>query len=381
MSASDFQPHRRLHSPSRWRPQRNVPLIEPIADTEAESLAWLWPGWIPGNKISLLVGPDGIGKSMISLDIAARLTTGRPWPDEDPQTPPRPPANVLILTEVEDASDTIRPRLVALGADTNRVFILKEIGNLVPTLNKSTLFSLEGTMQLLVDTVRSIPNCRLLVIDPLSTYWESVGRNRPMFLAEFTEMARRLRLAVLIINRVPRFADAARAVWTVVPDGHDPERRLLVPVKNNLAADNRGMGFRITASAKPHIPRLTWEKEIVDVSALESPSGTRSLPRCSRPPSRREMARVWLEVQLRDGPRFSQELLAEARSEQIAERTLRRAFEDLKGEARKGATGLWLWNLPVPKDSVTGTNQLCQPKTLGSLGQVGKVGQHEPRVA
>jgi hypothetical protein len=32
----------------------------------------------------LLVGDPGLGKSWIALDIAARLSAGRPWPDGAP---------------------------------------------------------------------------------------------------------------------------------------------------------------------------------------------------------------------------------------------------------------------------------------------------------
>ena len=43
---------------------------------------WLWPRRIPIGKVTLLVGDPGLGKSLVALDIAARVSTGAPWPDK-----------------------------------------------------------------------------------------------------------------------------------------------------------------------------------------------------------------------------------------------------------------------------------------------------------
>ena len=42
---------------------------------------WLWPGYLAAGCIAILDGDPGQGKSMLTLDLAARLTTARPWPD------------------------------------------------------------------------------------------------------------------------------------------------------------------------------------------------------------------------------------------------------------------------------------------------------------
>ncbi|SVD89134.1 uncharacterized protein METZ01_LOCUS441988, partial [marine metagenome] len=34
---------------------------------------WLWPGWLPVGKFVLIDGNPGVGKSMITCDLAARL--------------------------------------------------------------------------------------------------------------------------------------------------------------------------------------------------------------------------------------------------------------------------------------------------------------------
>src|SRR5688572_7336329 len=86
----------------------------------AESVSWLWPGRIPLGKLVLLDGDPDLGKSLISLDLCARLSTGRPFPDGQPGTGP---ANALVLSAEDSAADTIVPRLSGLGADLTRVAV------------------------------------------------------------------------------------------------------------------------------------------------------------------------------------------------------------------------------------------------------------------
>ena len=62
----------------------------------------------------------GLGKSLLTLDLCARLSTGRPFADE--AAAPEPAA-ALVLNGEDGAEDTIRPRLLALEADVKRVFV------------------------------------------------------------------------------------------------------------------------------------------------------------------------------------------------------------------------------------------------------------------
>jgi hypothetical protein len=52
------------------------------ADYPAEGVEWLWPGRIPIGKVTLMVGDPGNGKSLVALDVAARVSRGRAWPEE-----------------------------------------------------------------------------------------------------------------------------------------------------------------------------------------------------------------------------------------------------------------------------------------------------------
>ena len=117
-----------------------------LTEIEPAPIRWLWPGRIPIGYVTLLVSDPGAGKSLVALDVAARVSTGRPWPDEpvksqesrvesqhsDSGSPlsaldSRLPASVLLLTIEDHFANTVRPRLDALGADCSRILGLSHV--------------------------------------------------------------------------------------------------------------------------------------------------------------------------------------------------------------------------------------------------------------
>jgi hypothetical protein len=64
--------------------RRNELKLLRAADVPRRPVEWLWPNRIAIGKVTLLVGDPGLGKSLVALDIAARVSRGTPWPDEQP---------------------------------------------------------------------------------------------------------------------------------------------------------------------------------------------------------------------------------------------------------------------------------------------------------
>jgi hypothetical protein len=56
-------------------------LIRSVAEYERRSLRWLWPGRIPRGKLTILSGDPSLGKSFVTLDLAARVSAGKGWPE------------------------------------------------------------------------------------------------------------------------------------------------------------------------------------------------------------------------------------------------------------------------------------------------------------
>ena len=51
-------------------------ILECFADIEPQDLRWLWPARIPLGKLTTISGDPGLGKSFLTLDIAARVSRG-----------------------------------------------------------------------------------------------------------------------------------------------------------------------------------------------------------------------------------------------------------------------------------------------------------------
>ena len=62
------------------------------------------------------------------------------------------------------------------------------------------------------------------------------------------------------------FVAAARAVFVVVRDNDDQDRRLILPIKNNLGSDSTGFAYRVQ-QASNLAPVIEWEPETISISA------------------------------------------------------------------------------------------------------------------
>ncbi len=83
---------------------------------------WLAKGRLPLAAISLLVGDEGIGKSLLWVFVAAAITTGKALPAFG--IPAREPGRALLVCTEDDWSSTVRPRLEVAGADLTMVDVI-----------------------------------------------------------------------------------------------------------------------------------------------------------------------------------------------------------------------------------------------------------------
>ena len=88
----------------------------------SEQPRWLAKGRIPRAAISLLVGDEGIGKSLMWVWLTAAVTTGKPLPEFG--IPARTPEDVVIVITEDEWSSTVLPRLTVAGADIDRVHVI-----------------------------------------------------------------------------------------------------------------------------------------------------------------------------------------------------------------------------------------------------------------
>jgi putative DNA primase/helicase len=365
-----------------------VPRIRCLADVAPEPVRWLWEQRIAEAKLSLLAGDPGLGKSFITLDIAARVSTGAPWPDHPHER--RTPGGVVILSAEDGLEDTIRPRLDAAGADVQRIMALSGVEYRTAGSDPQEVgVDLTRHLSALERAVEQTAGCALVIVDPITAYMGDTDSHKNAevraMLARLAELAVRCNVAILAVTHLNKastqaaiyramgslgFVAAARAVWAVVKDKDDltGRRRLLLPVKNNLGNDESGLAYRLSARhADGNVPVVEWEPEPVSIRADDAMSFA---PQRRGPkPDARNEAVEFLRSALAKGPRLGKEIMEEAREAHgIAKTTLTRAKKELKVESYQGSTpGPWYWKLPHPKDASSPDSE--QPGKLGNLGE------------
>ncbi|HLP84599.1 MAG TPA: AAA family ATPase [Phycisphaerales bacterium] len=334
----------------------NVPVIVCMADVQPVPVSWLWPGRIARGRITVLCGRPGEGKSFATMDWAARVTTGRAWPDGAPCEA----GSVLLVAGEDDPADTIRPRLDAHGGDANRVRMLCGVSRVGKGGQRVEAAFTLADMPELEATLATMPDCKLLIIDPIGSFMGGkVDAHRDnevrAVLAPLAALAQRTGVAVLLVAHQRKgaathaddlvmgsraFTGIARSVIHLLADPDDDKRRLLLAGKNNLAEPAPGLAFTFTGTPA----RIEWERDPVkttaaDVLVAQATSGERR--------SKRRDAAEWIAEYLAAGPRPAADVERDALAAGIAKSTLNRAKTDAGVEPIKsGFDGGWMWQLP-----------------------------------
>jgi hypothetical protein len=222
---------------------RTVTLI-PASTFRMRPVHWLWDGRIPLGALTLNAGREGIGKSVVAYQLAADLTRGRLSGCLSGT-----PKSVLVAATEDSWSYTIVPRLVAAGADLERVYRVqvREAGWLSEITMPADLAGVERLGQRV--------DAALLILDPLlsrlsgklDTHADAEVRQA---LEPLAALADRSRLSVVGLIHVNKslapdvltsvmasraFVAVARTVLFVAADPDD-ETRLVIGLARTISA-------------------------------------------------------------------------------------------------------------------------------------------------
>ena len=365
-----------------------------MSSVAGKSVDWLWPGYIPCGHLTILDGDPGLGKSLVTLALAAAVANGGQLPCG---TFKAPHGGVILLSAEDSLSTTVQPRLLALHADMERIIMVRHVERrAVSGRTIARPVRLPDDVDALALAVQQM-HAKLVVIDPLTAYM-SATRDQDVraALGPLADLAQRANAAVVLIRHLTKRSDAnalyrgggsigiiavARAGLLVARHPESPvSERVLIPTKNNLDIPGPALSFRVISDegyetaggenrdeserSQPDAPRHSVRARIEWLGACEL-----TLTQILRPPANALLptaeteAIAFLREALRETARPAVEVEREARTAAISSSALRRAREKLGVYSVRrgyGANGYWSWALPT------------QPDTASSVGTAAK---------
>lgn len=326
----------------------------------------IWPGVLYRGKVTVIAGVPGDGKSLSSEDIAARVSMGKPWPCGAGTFARK---NVLLLTAEDDPEDTIKPRLEVAGADCEAIELIRgafhvDVSTGLRTINAVSLIDDLPAIERQIESI----GAGLLIVDPLTSFATSdtnkTADMRRLF-DSIAQMAARTGVAVLVVTHLNKRSDARKAMNLVAGshvivaavrvalvtarDPNDKARRLLLPIKINIDADDGGFAFRIAPTSHPicgAVPRVEWESgRVADISADDALID--QTPRAQAAVEKSGEVRDWLREQLSLEPLLAATLWQRAKDAKFSERRVRAALKALGAVSEIcGYQGRWNYRLP-----------------------------------
>ncbi len=311
-------------------------------EVQAEPVRWLWHPYIPYGKITLVQGDPGDGKTTFVLAVAALLSNGQAMPESD-STDPTAPQTVIYQTAEDGLADTIKPRLVEIGADCSRVVVIDE--------SEQPLSFSDSRIERAIAATQA----RLLILDPLQAYlgidvdMHRANEIRPIFKT-LAGVAERTGCAILVIGHMNKAAgqtkgmyrglgsiDIAAAVRSILLVGRDkdnPNTRVMAHLKSSLAPQGKAIAFELDNGG------FRWVG-VYEMGIDELLNGIST----EREPTKEAQAISLIYEMLRDGELPSAEVYSRLAKHGISKRTA----ENAKGKigvlsVKKGAG--WKWKLP-----------------------------------
>jgi hypothetical protein len=308
---------------------------------------WLAKQRIPRSAVSLLVGEEGIGKSLFWTWIIAPITNGTALADFG--IPKSEPAKVILAVTEDDWQDTVQPRLQVAGAnlDNIQVMCIDDDGSGAP------VFPRDG--QLIID---ANPAPALVVIDPwLDTVAPDLNvrhsQDARRALHPFKEIATKTGAAVLLVTHTNRLnSDNPRDLYSISATLRQKARmslfciedldgRLVVgPEKANMTqlvpatilAKHSVWVFEDRPADEGSVPKLiyigqsdkTIREHVAEMNALKKDSED-EIPN----------AVVWLANHLKDGPQWSTQVIEAAEQRGIKRRQLDRAKLQIRAISKR----------------------------------------------
>lgn len=319
-----------------------------LSDVQAKTVEWLWYPYIPKKKITLFTGEEGIGKSYITAALAAVVSNGWRFPTGDENIPE---GRVLFLAQEDDAEDTLKPRLINVGAKHENIATVTE----PIVFDELGLLRFENLMEKIKPT--------LVFIDPFFSYMPGdmninlATAIRPI-TTRLTEIAVEYNASFIPVRHIGKAKgggegraaglgsiDLRAIARSEIIIGRDPESKTkgaFIHDKCNYAPKGESLGYEITHEG------FFW----LGTSNLTAAQILSTFKTQSSDSSGWAEAVRFLREALKEGERCAKDVQKEAHDLGITERSLRTARQKLgvvvfKTGGYFGGDATWKWKLPI----------------------------------
>lgn len=330
----------------------NAALTVKMSRIKPQQVEWLIKDRIPKRFITVMAGRTGIGKSFVSFDLIARISTGGEIPFANGQR--FKPGGTLIISE--DSHDyVIAPRLIDAGADLDRINAM--------SWEAMAQYHLGDTEMLSKAVAEVEGGVSVVMIDPPTNFLEGIDEHKNsevrQLVMHVVEWALNRDVAVLFILHVNKNAKGIEAInrvmgsvaWvttsriahTFCPDPDDRDRGLWVPMKNNLGPIAKAIAYKIVQA--DGATRVEWCEE-VDTNADDA------MKQEAGPKKKRSViAANWLAEQFSTKDELLSEIVWKAADETtMSKDALKQAKEDLGIKAKfvydDDGNRKWWWYWP-----------------------------------
>lgn len=346
--------------------KKRTSTLRSFDEIEARPIRWLWRYRIALGKLIGIAGEPKVGKGLLWSYLIGLVTRGELDGDLDE------PRNVIVVTTEDEPGDTLKPRLLAAGADLQRVsqFTMGAAGESVP-------FRVPQDTDELGRQIAET-KAALVVIDPLIEFVDGHADSHKsqdvrQALAALNEIARTYGCAILAVIHLNKSASTnallrheASAAFTQVmrgtlllgrdpddPGGDRGSRRVLASTSSNLGPEPPSLLYEIEAASVTGDTEESIETaQIVPIG--ESPADGAALLGSVDEDAKaeRDEAVEFLRVELAGGERPARAIQEAAKAAGVGPGSLRRAKRQLGVKRKKeDFQGGWVWWLPEGDDA------------------------------
>ena len=222
-------------------------------DVQTRTPEWLWEPYIPRGKLTIILGDPGIGKTFLTLHLAAVVSKGGIFLGES-ENVERMPEAAIYQTAEDGIADTIKRRLTKMEPDFKNLFYIDE--------SKEGLSLSDERIELALLRLKPA----LLVIDPLQAYlgayvdMHRANEVRPV-LSRIGLLAEKYHTAIVLIMHLNKLSQAkalyrslgsidipaaARSLLIIGRNPDDDDQRIIAHEKSSLAKAGKSIAFRIS---------------------------------------------------------------------------------------------------------------------------------------